>query len=87
MPIYSTDGFLRRTVDWPFREKRFDVVYNLLSLTHNQCIRVKVQVAEFESIPSANNIYKSAGWWEREVWDIFGVDFAGHPGLRRILTE
>jgi NADH-quinone oxidoreductase subunit C len=74
-------------VDWPSRDQRFDVVYHLLSLTRNHRIRLKTQVGEMESVPTATGIYKSAGWWEREVWDMFGVSFSGHPDMRRILTD
>ncbi len=74
-------------VDYPEREPRFDVVYNLLSLTHNQRIRVKASLNEDEAIPSVTDIWKCANWWEREVWDMFGLMFKGHPDLRRILTD
>ena len=74
-------------VDYPERPKRFDVVYNLLSLTHNQRIRVKIE-ADFETfVPSVVSTFSSAGWYEREVWDMYGVNFSGHPDLRRILTD
>jgi NADH-quinone oxidoreductase subunit C len=71
--------------DWPKREKRFDVVYNLYSVAHNLRLRLKVQVAEGESIPSVVPVWLSANWVEREVFDMFGVPFEGHPDLRRIL--
>lgn len=74
-------------VDYPSRPERFEVVYNLLSLSHNRRIRVKVAVAEGEAVPTAVEIYRSANWYEREVWDLFGVYFEGHPDLRRILTD
>ncbi len=74
-------------VDYPNREKRFDVVYNLLSLTYNHRIRVKASLNEDEAIPSVTDIWKCANWWEREVWDMFGLMFKGHPDLRRILTD
>jgi len=74
-------------VDWPARDKRFDVVYHLLSLTRNQRIRVKTEAGEMESVPTATGIYKSAGWWEREVWDMYGISFSGHQDMRRILTD
>ena len=74
-------------VDYPERERRFDVVYNLLSISHNQRIRVKVRVAEEESVPSIAQLYPTASWFEREVWDLYGVFFADHPDLRRILTD
>jgi NADH-quinone oxidoreductase subunit C len=74
-------------VDYPSREKRFEVVYNLLSLKHNQRIRVKVAVAEGETVPSATGLYSAAGWFEREAWDLYGIYFADHPDLRRLLTD
>ena len=73
-------------VDYPERENRFDVVYNLISLTHNRRIRVKVQVTD-ESVPSVVGVFSTAGWFEREVWDMFGIFFEGNPDLRRILTD
>jgi NADH-quinone oxidoreductase subunit C len=74
-------------VDYPEREKRFDVVYNLLSVTLNQRVRVKVQTDEESPVPSVVGLYSSAGWWERETWDLFGIYFDGNPDLRRILTD
>ena len=74
-------------VDYPEREQRFEVVYNLLSLIHNQRIRVKVRVGEDEPIPSVAQLYPTANWFEREVWDLYGVFFSEHPDLRRILTD
>ncbi len=74
-------------VDYPDRNRRFDVVYNLLSLTHNQRVRVKVQANEATPVPSITAIYSAAGWFEREVWDMYGVMFSGHPDLRRLLTD
>ena len=74
-------------VDWPQREKRFDVVYHLLSLTRNVRIRVKVKVGEGESLSSVIGIYPAAGWFERETFDMYGVFFEGHPDLRRLLTD
>jgi NADH-quinone oxidoreductase subunit C len=73
--------------DWPQRAKRFDVVYHLLSLTRNVRIRVKAQVGEGESIASIISVYPAAGWFEREAFDMYGVAFAGHSDLRRILTD
>jgi NADH-quinone oxidoreductase subunit C len=73
--------------DWPNREKRFDVVYHLLSLTRNWRIRVKVMLGEGEAIPSCVSIYPAAGWFEREAFDMYGIAFEGHPDLRRILTD
>ena len=73
--------------DYPEREQRFDVVYNLLSLKHNQRVRVKVQTDESTPVPSAASLYNAAPWFERETWDLYGVWFADHPDLRRILTD
>jgi NADH-quinone oxidoreductase subunit C len=74
-------------VDFPDRPRRFDVVYNLLSLALNQRIRVKVETDEDRPVPSAVALYSAAGWWEREAWDLYGIYFADHPDLRRILTD
>ncbi|MDE2165718.1 MAG: NADH-quinone oxidoreductase subunit C [Alphaproteobacteria bacterium] len=74
-------------VDYPERPERFEVVYNLLSLTHNQRIRLKVNTDEQSPVPSATPVYSAAGWFERECWDMLGVYFADHPDLRRILTD
>ena len=74
-------------VDYPGREKRFDVVYHLLSMNLNQRVRVKVNLAEDEMIPTLVNLFPSANWFEREVFDMYGIPFAGHPDLRRILTD
>jgi len=74
-------------VDYPDREARFTVVYNLLSLRHNQRVRVKIAVAEGATLASVVGVFSSANWLEREVWDLFGIAFSGHPDLRRILTD
>ncbi|MEO5373084.1 MAG: NADH-quinone oxidoreductase subunit C [Alphaproteobacteria bacterium] len=74
-------------VDYPGREQRFDVVYHLLSLRHNQRVRVKVRTDETAPVPSVTGVFSSANWFEREVWDMFGVAFTDHPDLRRILTD
>ncbi len=74
-------------VDHPERPQRFDVAYQLLSPRHNQRLRVKLQTDEETPVPSATGVYKSAGWFERETWDMYGVMFSGHPDLRRILTD
>lgn len=74
-------------VDWPAREQRFDVVYHLLSMKHNQRIRVKVQTDEDTAVPSITGVFNAAGWFERETWDMYGVVFSDHPDLRRILTD
>ena len=73
--------------DYPARDKRFDVVYHLLSLTKNARIRVKVQVGEGGSVASAISVFAGAAWFEREAWDMYGVTFDGHPDLRRLLTD
>jgi NADH-quinone oxidoreductase subunit C len=74
-------------VDYPDRPERFDIVYQLLSLVHNARVRVKVQTDERSPVPTVGGVYKAAGWFERECWDLFGVAFAGNPDLRRILTD
>ena len=74
-------------VDWPEREKRFDVVYNLLSLKNNQRVRVKLATDETTPVPSVASVFSSAGWFEREAYDLYGVWFSDHPDLRRILTD
>jgi len=74
-------------VDFPDRPQRFEVVYNLLSMRLNQRIRIKVETDEEGPVPSAVELFSSAGWWEREAWDLFGIYFAGNPDLRRILTD
>ena len=74
-------------VDWPGRERRFDVVYHLLSPRQNFRIRVKVEVAEGDTVPSVTGVFPGADWFEREAYDMFGILFTGHPDLRRILTD
>ncbi len=74
-------------VDYPQREQRFEIVYNLLSMNLNQRIRVKIAVGEGVSVPSVVSVFSTAGWYERETWDLFGVPFADHPDMRRILTD
>jgi NADH-quinone oxidoreductase subunit C len=74
-------------VDYPDRPLRFEVVYNLLSMSLNQRIRIKVETDEEQTVPSAVGLFSSAGWWEREAWDLFGIYFAENPDLRRILTD
>ena len=74
-------------VDYPDRPKRFDVVYHFLSMYQNQRIRLRVSVREEDMVPSIVSIHPSANWFEREVYDMFGVLFSGHPDLRRILTD
>ncbi len=74
-------------VDYPEDEERFEIVYNLLSLTHNLRVRVKVRTDENNAVPTATGVFSTAGWFEREAWDLYGVYFSGHPDLRRILTD
>jgi NADH-quinone oxidoreductase subunit C len=74
-------------VDWPERAKRFDVVWHLLSMQRNHRIRVKCAISEDQMVPSVATVWKSANWYEREVFDMFGILFSGHPDLRRILTD
>jgi NADH-quinone oxidoreductase subunit C len=73
--------------DYPAREKRFDVVYHLLSPKLNQRVRVKVQTDETTTVPSLTGVFPGALWFEREAYDLYGVLFSGHPDLRRILTD
>ena len=74
-------------VDYPTRDARFEVVYNLLSVRHNSRIRVKTYADEQNPVPSVTSLYDGANWYEREVYDLFGVFFVGHPDLRRIMTD
>jgi len=74
-------------VDYPKREKRFDVVYHLLSTRKNQRVRVKVQTDDQTPVPSIAGLHPSANWFEREAFDMYGIVFADHPDLRRILTD
>lgn len=74
-------------VDYPTRDQRFEVVYNLLSIRHNSRIRVKTYADEATPVQSITSLYDGANWYEREVYDLFGVFFTGHPDLRRIMTD
>ncbi len=74
-------------VDWPERTERFDVVYNLLSVTLNQRVRIIVTTDAATPVPSIHTIWPVATWWEREAWDLYGIVFSGQPDLRRILTD
>lgn len=74
-------------VDYPERPERFEVIYNLLSTAQNQRIRVKVTAGEDTPVPSVTSVYSAAGWFEREVWDMYGVFFSDNIDLRRILTD
>jgi len=73
--------------DYPERERRFDVVYHLLSMTKNLRIRLKVQADEDTAVPSVVSVHPCADWFEREAFDMYGIFFEGHPDLRRILTD
>ena len=74
-------------VDWPERTERFDVVYNLLSVSMNHRLRVVISTDETQPVASVHTIWPVATWWEREAWDLFGIIFSGQPDLRRILTD
>ncbi|MFV9875973.1 MAG: NADH-quinone oxidoreductase subunit C [Rickettsiales endosymbiont of Dermacentor nuttalli] len=73
--------------DYPSREKRFDVIYNLLSIKYNIRVIIKVMLRDGEQIESVTDLFSVANWFEREVWDMYGIMFIKHPGLRRILTD
>lgn len=74
-------------VDYYNNKYRFNVTYELLSLVYNTRVRLKVFLTEIDSVPSIVNIFKNANWWEREIWDLYGIFFSNHPDLRRILTD
>ena len=74
-------------VDWPGRERRFDVVYHFLSPKQNQRVRVKIEVDETTPVPSIIGVFPGANWFERETYDLYGVLFTGHPDMRRLLTD
>jgi NADH-quinone oxidoreductase subunit C len=74
-------------VDYPERADRFDVVYHLLSPRLNQRIRIKISTGETTPVPSVNDVFPAANWYEREAYDLYGIRFTGHPDLRRILTD
>lgn len=74
-------------VDYITKKKRFEVIYNLLSLKYNFRIKIKIQTTELKPIPSLTTYFPSANWLEREVWDMYGIFFSNHPDLRRILTD
>jgi NADH dehydrogenase (ubiquinone) Fe-S protein 3 len=73
--------------DFPEKQNRFEISYELLSIQYNNRIRIKTLIEEAYSVQSIISIYNSANWWEREIWDMFGVFFFNHPDLRRILTD
>lgn len=74
-------------VDYPERPERFEVVYSLLSIRQNNRVRLKISIEEDQIVPTVTDVFSSAGWLEREVWDMYGILFAGNPDLRRILTD
>ena len=74
-------------VDYPERPERFEMVYQLLSMRNNMRMRLLAAVGEGQAVPSATSVYSAANWAEREAWDMFGIFFAGHPDLRRLLTD
>ncbi len=74
-------------VDYPARERRFDVVYHLLSVRQNQRVRVKLETDETSLVPSVVGVFPAANWYEREAYDMYGMPFSGHPDLRRLLTD
>jgi NADH/F420H2 dehydrogenase subunit C len=74
-------------VDYPTKDQRFEVVYNMLSIRHNSRLRIKTYADEATPVPSLCDLYDGANWYEREVYDLFGVFFVGHPDLRRIMTD
>ena len=74
-------------VDYPTRDRRFDVVYHFLSMYQNHRVRVRAAVREGDMVPSITSVHSSAGWYEREIYDMFGILFTGHDDLRRILTD
>ncbi len=87
-PACAFQAFVDITaVDWPQREHRFDIVYHLLSPTQNARIRVKIEVGETMPVASLIEVFPGANWFEREVYDLYGVVFTGHPDMRRILTD
>ena len=84
---YSLSLTLITASDYPLKKKRFEVIYELLSLNYNQRLRIKVYLHELESLPSCETVFPAANWYEREVFDLYGVFFYNHPDLRRILTD
>ncbi|MAR06120.1 MAG: NADH-quinone oxidoreductase subunit C [Cyanobium sp. NAT70] len=91
--LKSKKGFLFNTliditaIDFPAREQRFDIVYHFLSMTENQRCRVTTSIADGEEISSITSVFECANWFEREIFDLFGIKFTSHPDLRRILTD
>jgi NADH-quinone oxidoreductase subunit C len=87
-PVCAFVSFIDVTaVDWPQRERRFDLVYHLLSPTRNHRIRVRIETDESTPVASIIDVFPGANWFEREVFDLYGIAFTGHPDMRRILTD
>ena len=87
-PSISMESLIDITaIDYPGNEKRFTLVYNLLSVSKNFRIKVKTKTKEDNPVSSVTEVFPCANWYEREVWDLFGIRFLGHPDLRRILTD
>jgi len=74
-------------VDYPYKEKRFEVVYHLLSMKFNKRIRIKIQLLDNETIDSIHTVHNCANWFEREAWDMYGIQFNNHPNLSRLLSD
>ena len=91
--LKSKKGFLFNTliditaVDFPTKAQRFEVIYHFLSMTENKRCRVNISINENENVPSITPVFECANWFEREIFDLFGVNFTSHPDLRRILTD
>ena len=91
--LKSKKGFLFNTliditaVDYPAKEQRFDVIYHFLSMTENKRCRVTTSINENAEVPSITSVFECANWFEREIFDLFGIKFTSHPDLRRILTD
>ena len=87
-PSFNLDTLIDITaIDFPSESKRFTVVYNLLSVTKNFRLKIKIKISENESVQSICDVFCCANWYEREIWDLFGIRFSEHPDLRRILTD
>lgn len=83
---FDFDLFMDVTaVDWLDREPRFEIVYHLYSTSHNHRLRIKTKVKDGEPVPTATRLWNAADWMEREVWDMYGIRFSGHPNLKRLL--
>ncbi len=85
-PKYNFQMFMDLTaVDWQDREPQFDLIYHLYSVEHNHRLRIKVPISEGQAAPSLSDLWSIADWMEREIWDLYGIKFSGHPNLKRIL--